>query len=207
MIADDSRMHYWKYYISLEKQVKDLEEFIEFDLTINGKVYSFRLLQLLQSICSEIDVVGKVLAKECDSSVSFNRYSNINSWWFVLHNYYETIQIETVEFGKDHIRPWCNFFVVKKNNRIVNDPSRNNSNVPDWWTAYNNVKHRRTELNNHGHLNYEYANLTNVITALAGLFILETLLLEKVGGKVDESVLFSFYGHNVFRNYMTWGAK
>ena len=77
--------------------------------------------------------------------------------------------------------------------------------VPTWWNAYNNVKHGRTDRDRNG-LVYSQANLSNVIYALTGLCVLEVLLLEKTGCVVDSNALFSIEGHNVFRNYMTWGA-
>ena len=36
--------------------------------------------------------------------------------------------------------------------------------VPNWWTAYNKIKHHR-------HTEYHQANLKNVLNAVAGLFV------------------------------------
>jgi len=46
-------------------------------------------------------------------------------------------------------RPWENWSVDKS---------------PDWWGAYNNVKHSRN-------IHFEQANLLNTITALGALYI------------------------------------
>lgn len=205
MTSDEVINSYWKYYLSLESQVVELERFIEFDLKVNGKTYSSRLLELLQAICSEIDVIGKTLALQCDSSYRVTKYTPIKSWWFVIQNTYAGIQSEPVCFRKETLFPWANFFVAKVNGKHIDDPTVLNAHVPAWWNSYNNVKHRRTDRDRNG-LMYSHANLSNVINALAGLCVLETLLLEKTGCVVDSNDLFSIEGHNVFRNYMTWGA-
>jgi hypothetical protein len=36
---------------------------------------------------------------------------------------------------------------------------------PDWWKAYNKVKHQRSE-------HFDHANLHNALNALAGLFVM-----------------------------------
>ena len=205
MTSDEVINSYWKYYLSLESQVAEMERFIEFDLKVNGKTYSSRLLELLQAICSEIDVIGKTLALQCDSSYQVTKYTPIKSWWFVIQNKYEGIQSEPVCFRKETLFPWANFFVAKVNGKHIDDPTVPNSHAPSWWNSYNNVKHRRTDRDRNG-LVYSQANLSNVINALAGLCVLETLLLEKTGCVVDSNTLFSIEGHHVFRDYVTWGA-
>ena len=58
---------YWQYYRSLEKRFLKTEEFVAFD-KVNGKAYSFEFLTLLQTICSEIDVVAKAICCFFDKS-------------------------------------------------------------------------------------------------------------------------------------------
>lgn len=41
----------------------------------------------------------------------------------------------------------------------------------DWWQAYNNIKHKRTEKTGEQY-NYELANLKNVLYALSALYLL-----------------------------------
>ena len=78
MTAEEIKELYWRYYLSLEAQVVELERFIEFDLLVNGNTYSARLLELYQAICSEVDAIGKILAKECDEDPD----SNLPHWMF-----------------------------------------------------------------------------------------------------------------------------
>lgn len=49
-------------------------------------------------------------------------------------------------------------------------------NSPDWWTPYNNVKHKRIK-------NYKEANLKNVLNSLAALYILEHYLVKYIGDR------------------------
>ena len=204
MTFEEVKESYWKYYLSLEAQVCDLERFIEFDLENNGNTYSVRLLELLQAICSEIDVVGKTFATELDSSFVPTISTSILHWWFVVQSNNRGIQLDPVFFRKETLFPWEDFFLIKNKSCYKTDPGVLNSKVPKWWNSYNNVKHRRTAVGGNGLLNYTQANLSNVINALAGLFILEALLIEKVQGRVEGSKLFSCKGHNVFSYPMLW---
>lgn len=47
-----------------------------------------------------------------------------------------------------------------------------NDFISDWWQAYNDIKHRRTQTNDAGRYNYTKANLKNVLYAMAALYIL-----------------------------------
>ena len=100
MTAEEIKESYWRYYLSLESQVVELERFIEFDLPVNGNTYSARLLELYQAICSEVDVVGKILARECDDSFVPDEWTTIKKWWYVIQNNYSSIQSEQVFFKK-----------------------------------------------------------------------------------------------------------
>lgn len=198
MTSDEVKELYWKYYLSLEAQVCELERYIEFDLENNGNTYSVRLLELLQAICSEVDVVGKIFASELDFSFVSTKSTSILHWWFVVQSNNRGIQLDPVFFRKEPLFPWEDFFIIKCGSKYKNNPVVPNSRVPKWWNSYNNVKHRRTEIGDNRLLNYSQANLSNVINALSGLFILEALLIEKVHGRVEGSKLFSSQRHDVF---------
>ena len=198
MTADEVIGLYWKYYLSLEKQVVELERYVEFDLKTNGDTYSAKFLELLQAICSEIDVVGKVLASQCDSHFTPTQFTKIRNWWFYIQNNYYGIQLDPVFFRKETLFPWEGFFVIQNGSKFEDDLRVPDAAVPSWWNSYNNVKHRRSDLDADGLLYYTQASLSNVIYALSGLFILEVLLIERVHGSVDESNLFSCRGHRIF---------
>lgn len=64
---------YWKYYLALETRLLETERYVEFDLS-NGTVYSMEYMMLFQTICSEIDVVGKAYER---MQVSVNHHSKL----------------------------------------------------------------------------------------------------------------------------------
>ena len=87
MTFKEVRDTYWKYYISLEEEFLDTSKYVEFDYINNGRTYSIEYLKLFQTVCSEIDVVGKALAKELDSTFSPTKKTGINEWWYsILEN-------------------------------------------------------------------------------------------------------------------------
>ena len=56
--SDKFLNQYWKYYLTLEQNFIELEKIIPID-SINKDTFSFKYLELLFSVCSEIDVVFK----------------------------------------------------------------------------------------------------------------------------------------------------
>lgn len=206
MNSPDVIQYYWKYYLSIEKQIIELERFIEFDLQINGNTYSAKLLELLQSICNEIDTVGKVLARIYDPTFHSEAFTSIKRWWHIVQCNNSQILNEPVVFRKETLLPWKGFHVTRKNNQYCIDSSSPGACIPIWWDSHNDVKHRRTDCDENGRLFYTHASLSNVINAMAGLYILEVVLLEQTDCIVDSSELFSVEGHHVFRNYVLWDA-
>lgn len=79
----DLMSQYWKYYLALETRLLETERYVEFDLS-NGTVYSMEYMMLFQTICSEIDVVGKVYAGICEPSFKANKRTGLNEWWFCV---------------------------------------------------------------------------------------------------------------------------
>lgn len=74
---------YWKYYLALENRFLETERYVEFDLS-NGMVYSMEYMMLFQTICSEIDVVGKAYAGICEPSFKADKRTGLNEWWFYV---------------------------------------------------------------------------------------------------------------------------
>ena len=198
---------YWNYYIELEKEVLHLRKYIDFN-TKNYNTFSIEILKLYQAICSEIDVVGKSLAKFINPNYSPKNDINIYKWWFEIENkLYVTNRFPSFindpeknnhiyEFEiYNHLfdckyKPWFNFYIIIKKtkdekNILVLD---NNKSTPKWWSDYNKVKHNRINGLN-GDNNYEKANLYNLINALTALYILESSYLQNVGN-IDDLEMF-----------------
>ncbi len=55
--------NYWNFYLRLEDDFFATLKYVEFDKK-NYNTFSLEYLKLYLSVCSEIDVVGKVFAKK-----------------------------------------------------------------------------------------------------------------------------------------------
>ena len=171
---------YWNYYLELEDQFIATKKFVEFDVS-NSTTYSVEYLKLFQAVCSEIDVVAKVLAEEYDPSFKKIDNKNIQKWGYYLQSAYPHLETTSVTFNNDYsVYPWQNWkyeSYTDKNGAFRYRLVRGKE-TPFWWTAYNKVKHERTSHFKDGKANYSRANQKNLIYAMAALFVLEMAYLE-----------------------------
>ena len=199
---------YWGYYRELEQDFLATRKYVSFD-TLNFATYSMEYLKLFQAVCSEIDVVGKAMAFAANDSFSpDDRQNNIFKWWFEIQDtYFLTKKAGGMSSGyatkvtlpdscctflnSIELRPWKSFRTewyrdAKDRKRIR---ARFDS-TPAWWSSYNKVKHSRMSptVNPGDEANYTKANLGNVLSAFAGLFLLETAYMETIGTENDYSV-------------------
>lgn len=206
--------NYWNYYRQLENELLATRRYVEFN-NDNFGTYSIEFLKLYQAVCSEIDVIGKAMAGECNSNFKpEDTQNNILKWWFEIQhkikygNDYDDVSEKKVLLSlakvclldEIFLTPWKGFEVVtyKDKNKTLRYKSKNGNGAPDWWKSYNKVKHSRTYYDgeNPTERNYAKANLGNVINAFAALFILEKSYMENVGitnnleAFADYSVLF-----------------
>lgn len=174
---NDFILNYWKYFLELEEQLLETKKYLEFD-SANNKAYSLEYLKLYQSVCSEIDVLGKELAEAISPGFVVDRNTNIKQWGYALQQVYPEMKNELVIFyGYMIQQPFKDWEYEEK---ITNDkdgnPRRNLKKKKDkalqWWTDYNSVKHRRVGLIK-GTKNYKLANQKNLVLAFAGLYVLE----------------------------------
>ena len=78
--------NYWDYYRELEKEFLNTRKYVEFS-TGNNSTYSIEYLKLYQAVCSEIDVVGKVLAQIANPSFRpEDRQNSIYKWWYEIQD-------------------------------------------------------------------------------------------------------------------------
>lgn len=59
--------NYWQYFIELEEQFISTKRYVAFEKA-NFRTFSIEYLKLLEAVCSEIDVVGKEIAHQIDTS-------------------------------------------------------------------------------------------------------------------------------------------
>lgn len=180
---------YWSYYIELEEQLVSTKRYVDFS-ELNNKTFSVEYLKLLQATCGEIDVVAKVLSEYIDPTFMSQRYINIQKWGFVIQQAFPNIENTAVRFNNDYIViPWHHWAYKKheyRNGSVRYDLAKG-KDTPKWWRAYNALKHERTSAYRKGKTNYVQANLGNVISAMAALYILEQLFLSCLDEEVDSS--------------------
>ena len=189
---------YWQYYRSLEKRFLKTEEFVAFD-KVNGKAYSFEFLTLLQTICSEIDVVAKAICCFFDKSFPVKE-AGIQRWGFCLQKEFPNLVSQMIVFRKEiKFMPWDKWTIeerINKNGKPYLAYSEK-CGSPFWWKAYNSVKHTRTMID-YGRVNYQKANLNNVLYSLGALYILHRLMMSRIDEEmyfyIDKSELFSIPG-------------
>lgn len=156
-MQDRNYREYFNYYLELERDFFTTEPYVTIEKE-NFDTFSIQYNRIYQSICSEIDCLLKELCKrlECKSKAE-----NISAYCKVIQSHFKYFNSETVYFYKSRIElePWGNWSYSK---------------APTWWTMYNNVKHHRMETDKETNRQYyKFANLGNVINALAALYIVE----------------------------------
>lgn len=191
---------YWQYYRSLEKRFLKTEEFVAFD-EVNNKAYSFEFLSLLQTICSEIDVVAKAICRFWDKSFP-EKEVTIQRWGFCLQKEFPNITSQTIAFRKEIMFiPWEKWMIEERRNKKgeLYFAYSEKCGSPFWWNAYNSVKHARTTIDD-GRVNYQKANLKNVMYSLGALYVLHRLMMLKIDENmynfIEKSELFTILGNN-----------
>src|SRR5258708_606995 len=118
----------WYYFLSIEKDFARTLDFVQLDAA-NSKAFSNEYAKLILLTGSETDVVAKMLCQKIDET---KKAENINDYRSIITSKFpgmHTIEIEIARV-KLMVRPWESW-----------NPTIGQS--PDWWKAYNNVKHER----------------------------------------------------------------
>lgn len=196
---------YWNYYLELESRFEQSRRYISFD-SANYAIYSVEYIQLLQAICSGIDVVGKVIAQYNNKNFVVDNKTNIVKWGFEVQKCFKDIDLWTIYFDNAiELRPFSRWKYKEgtaKNPIVLFD---NTCSTPKWWLDYNKVKHARTSVDEKEQIqNYKLANLKNVIYALGALYILEMILLQKFAGvDLDSCKIYSVKESSLY----TWSME
>jgi len=140
---------HWNFFLALEKDIEVLSRYVEFTEP-NFTCFSLEISRILFAAASEADVVAKQLCVKINTTSSA---SNIHQYRDEIRDAYpslQTFKVTIPRFGLE-LTPWLNWCDLQ--------------GVPDWWTAYNKVKHHRNT-------DYYKGNLKNCLNAAAGLFVL-----------------------------------
>ena len=168
---------FYPIYAQLEKELEELSYYITFDRN-QLKVYSIKISELLLRTVSEIENISKALCKR-ENIKFYDKKKHIRQIVY-FNDYYEKLE-ELFLLSKKYIS-----FDLENCNQNIFDiklsPFRKDKmfkvnwkekNIWSWYHAYNKIKHDRVKY-------YKYANLECLINALAALFLLNILYLDKV---------------------------
>ena len=148
---------YWNYYLQLENEVFATEPFCAID-KINDTAYSTKYLQLILSVCGEIDTICKQLCKSFSPDFNIDQVG-INDYRDILMQHRPQIADEVLTIEQHayrDIQPW---------------QAWKHHHNPHWWDVYNKVKHHRDEMWN-GKAAFKHANQKAAIESLCALYIL-----------------------------------
>ena len=172
MKTDDFEKTFWNYYLELEREYLEIEHIIPFDET-NYNTFSYKYLDLLWAICSEIDVLFKEYIKIIGYATDLD--DNGNPLYNMIQ--YEKFVEEKVQtFKNEEITCYNPKFYKKKIYPYSGWTSRK---TPKWWQVYNKIK-RDKEQNFEGKKAYKSVNQINVLNALGGLFQLNLYIFENL---------------------------
>lgn len=153
--ASGGQHPHWNYFIALEQDLERASRYVEF-AEPNFPTYSLEFAHLMFAAASEVEVV---LKRFCARFAPKEPTEDINDLKKIvlggdqgddyrLKGLPKRI-VSVPRFGLE-LQPWKNWS-GKKN--------------PDWWKAYNAVKHNR-------HERFTDANLHNALNAVGALFVL-----------------------------------
>lgn len=172
---------YWENYISIEDEFLATTKYVALD-TNNYATYSTVFLKMLLELGSEIDTLAKVL---CVVAWNKTNLQNVNDYRDCILGNEPEFEKVAVVYETIRETPWQDW----------------QSKSPDWWTAYNKVKHNRFETGTIGGKTQEYfkfANLENVFKALMALYQLEIYTLNYLIRQQGREEEFSFLKSQLF---------
>ena len=176
------KLPHWEYYLSLVGDLEQTSRYVEI-AEENFQTFSLEFTRLLLATGSEVDVVAKLLCRKYRSA---GKCKDINDYREIL---------------KEHAAGICDVEVAMPRYNLTFVPWEDwkTDKNPDWWKAYNNVKHQRDHY-------YKEANMGSCLKALAGLCVLVAYLdyeriSEGLGIRMPIMFLDSKYnkgGHSLF---------
>lgn len=159
---------YWRFFETLENDFLATERFVSLDED-NYDTFSVEYNRLYQSIGSEIDVIAKLLC----NLLGDHKADKIYDYYKTITSYCGMFTDEQVCINRSvTIKPWDKWIIKNMNGKekLFN---------PEWWSLYNKVKHNRQTVCTDNKSKwydkpyYKCATQYNVLSALAGLYILE----------------------------------
>lgn len=174
MVRDIFFKVYWRQYKLLEHELIKTDDYVWIDRD-NYDTFSNQYMKLLLTICSEMESIAEVLCNRKGDKAPYGIKNKLDCL-IMEHPNLKKYRVDTkYPYDIKNITPMEKF----------------SDSISDWWQAYNDIKHRRMDINDAGRYNYTKANLKNVLFAMAALYILEYILYESLedNGRISRGVL------------------
>jgi hypothetical protein len=141
---------YWKYYLLLENEVINTDNYVQID-ECNYGTFSLEYFKVMQSLFAEIETMFKLIVGEDKGDIGKYRAG-------ILENeHYEKIVNETLTInGNISISPFKGWDSAKLS----------------WWDNFQSIKHKKDS-------NFKSANLENTLNMLSALYILNVYYYNK----------------------------
>lgn len=161
----------WNYFLTLEADLENTSRYVE---PTQKDVYSFEFQKIIILTCCEVETAFKYL---CNIINDHNNADNILKYREIILSKFPKIQTAEVYIGRANQRvvPFCDWSIQS----------------PEWWRAYQKIKHDRGKA-------FSNATYWNAAQALAGLYILIFYLSAASGNQfydTQSSYIYSYYSH------------
>lgn len=149
-MIDEKFLFYWDYFLSLEKDLFKISEYIQFNEE-NYQTFSIKNAQLILLAGGELDGVLKNLCKQIAPKEARGNIGDYKK--SILSFYGENFSLKEAYIPRYDlsIQPWQKWN-EEKDTKLK------------WWDDYSNIKHSRRK-------NYRKATLSNTINCLAAIQI------------------------------------
>ncbi len=150
----------WNYFLTIEEDFIKTIPFVE-PSKDNFDTYSTQYAKILLAAASETDTILKRLCKAIDPSCKKRSEQSYREFLVKEHKVpLYAAKTKILQYNLSSA-PWESYEFEKPE-------------TPDWWTAYNKVKH-------HLDKGFEKATLKNALCSICGLFVSILFLSEKEG--------------------------
>lgn len=177
----DSSNQFWLHYLSLENSLIEISDYVSFSAD-NYSSYSLKTMQLIFSVCSEVDSIFKHIHKDLYGKTSKEVENlKITAHIRMLLNDFPLLRDTIVTLNLSgtilDLKPFELLFYEYELNQVkVCDRKTVAATLVQqyerlggsWWKQYNNLKHQRLE-------HFKQASLFNLIHSLSALHVLNLI--------------------------------
>lgn len=190
MNAENFEKTFWNYYLELEREYLEIEHLIPFDKT-NYNTFSYKYMDLLWAICSEIDVLFKKYMEIENYTPELDDEGNP---MYNMNQYEKFVDNKIQNFKTQEINCYNPKFYKKK----IHPFKYWASTTPKWWKVYNKIKHDQEQIL-YNKKAYKCANQICALNALGGLFQLNLYIYKKLKENSNDELKVPLFESNIFK--------